>query len=349
MTNKSLIFFETVKSFFTDYLPRQKGLSSCTIESYRTTLNLFLDYWKSKNNCELFELNFESFPPDNLKDFLQHLEEERNCLVSTRNQRLSSLRTFFRYAGRKDIYAAACYNALKLIPAKKTPNNKPVEFFSEKALEAMLKQPDTTTKVGYRDYGFLLTLYDTGGRLAEIISLTQKSLHLDNDSEGSYAELLGKGNKRRKVPLMKKTSEFLRNYIAKMHNGKSNDTPLFFVHHKDGDKPLSEDAVESFVKKYADKAREECPEVPEHMYPHIWRHSRAMHLYRGGMPLTLVAEWLGHVQIHTTVKFYANADTTSKAEAIKNATHKLNPLVNEEVKIEWEEDEELLKKLYGLV
>jgi len=348
MKNKSLVLFGAVKSFLTDYLPNQKGMSPHTIESYRTALNLFLDYWKDKKGCKLYELTFESIPKDCLKDFLQHLEEERGCSVSSRNQRLSALRSFFKYAGRKDLYAAACYTELKSIPLKKNPANKPIEFFSEKALEAILKQPNPKTKIGYRDYGFLLTMYDTGGRVAEIISLTRKSLHLDNDSEGCYVQLLGKGNQKRKVPLMRKTCDFLCSYLEKMHAGKSIDTPLFYVHHRDGDRPLSEDAVEAFVKKYADKARAECPEVPEHMYPHIWRHSRAMHLYRGGMPLTMVAQWLGHAQVNTTVKFYANADTKAKAEAINKATSKLNPMVNEEVKIEWEEDEELLKKLYGL-
>ena len=73
-----------------------------------------------------------------------------------------------------------------------------------------------------------------------------------------------------------------------------------------------------------------------------------MHLYRNGMPLPLVAEWLGHSKMDITRQYYANADTTMKQEAIEKATSKLNPLINGELDIDWEDDEELLKKLYGL-
>lgn len=78
------------------------------------------------------------------------------------------------------------------------------------------------------------------------------------------------------------------------------------------------------------------------------RHSRAMHLYRNGMPLPLVAEWLGHSRMDTTRRFYANADTTMKKEAIDKATSDMNPLYSEEYDIDWADDEELLKRLYCL-
>lgn len=51
------------------------------------------------------------------------------------------------------------------------------------------------------------------------------------------------------------------------------------------------------------RAQETSTDVPEHLYPHMWRHSRAMHLYRNGMPLPLVAEWLGHAKMDTTMCF----------------------------------------------
>ena len=60
----------------------------------------------------------------------------------------------------------------------------------------------------------------------------------------------------------------------------------------------------------------------------MFRHSRAMHLYRNGMPLHLVSECLGHGQINTTKEFYANADIEMKRVAINSATSKLNPLLN---------------------
>ncbi len=73
-----------------------------------------------------------------------------------------------------------------------------------------------------------------------------------------------------------------------------------------------------------------------------------MHLYRNGMPLPLLAEWLGHAKIDTTRQFYANADTTMKKEVIDKATSDMNPIFSDEYDVDWENDEELLKRFYGL-
>ena len=76
----------------------------------------------------------------------------------------------------------------------------------------------------------------------------------------------------------------------------------------------------------------------------MFRHSRAI---RGGMPLALVSEWLGHAQLETTL-IYAQADTNMKLEAIEKATSKSNPLISSDVKPMWHDDETMIKRLYGL-
>lgn len=107
---------------------------------------------------------------------------------------------------------------------------------------------------------------------------------------------------------------------------------------------MSTDAVNLFMKKYGEMARRACPEVPERVHPHQLRHSRAMHLYRAGMPLVLLAEFLGHADVNTT-RIYAWADTEMKRQAIQKVSK-----VTEGDTIEpiWANDEELIKRLYGL-
>ena len=88
-----------------------------------------------------------------------------------------------------------------------------------------------------------------------------------------------------------------------------------------------------------------CVEMPERVHPHQLRHSRAMHLYRSGMPLVLLSEFLGHADVNTT-RVYAWADTEMKRRAIQrvtgtNATKPVEPI--------WENDEQMIKRLYGLV
>lgn len=90
---------------------------------------------------------------------------------------------------------------------------------------------------------------------------------------------------------------------------RSYDDPLFFniVHGKRH--RMSPDNASSFMMRYGKSAKEVCSEVPDRVHPHQLRHSRSIHLYRGGMPmLPLLAEFLGHADIKTT-NVYAYADT----------------------------------------
>ena len=98
---------------------------------------------------------------------------------------------------------------------------------------------------------------------------------------------------------------------------------------------------------YAKKAHMICPEVPEKIHPHIWRHSRAMHLYQHGMDLTTLSQWLGHVNLSTTL-IYAHADTEMKRKAMEEATGDYFPRVSAEKSPYDVNDDAVLKRLYGL-
>ena len=81
---------------------------------------------------------------------------------------------------------------------------------------------------------------------------------------------------------------------------------------------ICDDTVRLIMQKYADLAGAKCQEIPAHVHPHLWRHTRAMHLYQHGMDLTLVSQWLGHTNVETTL-IYAHADTEHKRQAITRA------------------------------
>ena len=102
------------------------------------------------------------------------------------------------------------------------------------------------------------------------------------------------------------------------------------------------------ILMYDTAARLVCPDVPEKVYPHLWRHSRAMHLYQHGMDLTLVSQWLGHAHLETTM-IYAHADTELKRKAIEKATSMQSPLNDKSAVPQFDvSDDEVLKRLYGL-
>lgn len=345
ISRKSRRFFQFIRDFLTIYLPKQKGCSHNTVKAYRNALNLLFVYLKKNENLKLSEVSFGKISRQRVEDYLDWLESVRNCSISTRNHRLSSIRSFYKYAADRDITIAARSIEFENIPIKKTMKGQQVKYFEEDALKSILRQPDTGTKKGIRNLFYLILMYDTAARNQEILDLKVNDIHVS--AKESYVVISGKGRKTRIVPLMQKTIEHYNNYLRIYHDGKISDDLLFYVVQKGRRQVMSCDNVEKFIKKYGKTARKQNSKVPENLHPHLFRHSRAMHLYRGGMPLPLLSEWLGHAQLETTM-IYAYADTKMKRDAIEKATSSISPLKHGQTVTSWQDDDELIKRLYGL-
>ncbi len=106
---------------------------------------------------------------------------------------------------------------------------------------------------------------------------------------------------------------------------------------------MSDDNVARFLKLYAALAHKQNPHVPENVHPHMIRHSRAMHLYQGGMPLSVLSEFLGHENPETTLT-YAYADTEMKRQAVEKASETL-PLPDIEAELPSWEDADIIGRL----
>lgn len=341
MNKESKTLYEKIRLFLTVYMPRQRGLSEHTVRSYKQGINQFLIFICSKYNIRYDEISFYHWNTTTINEFLVYLENERNVSPSSRNQRLFALRSFLKYAGISDPeLTSLSIQASGIPPAKE--KKKPVPFLNEIAMETLLRQPDITTKTGFRNMCFMVMMYDTAARDCEMLNLRLESLDLNGSCP--KVRLEGKGNKVREVPLMKKTVSHLKRYLQSFHSSESKGTDWLFYTVSHGQKTkMSDDNVARFLKKYSVMAKKECPEITNFVTPHQFRHSRAMHLYRHGMPLQLLAEFMGHASIIST-QVYAYADTEMKRKAIEKYQGKQE----EESLPEWRNDEELIRKLYGL-
>jgi len=339
--------FRLIRDYLTVYLPEQKYCSQNTVKSYRETLNILLDYITKEKKIPLERVTFSLLNHLMITDFLDWLEKERKCSISTRNHRLSCIRSFFKYAGNMDPVLLACRNDLQKIPLKKNTKSKVVEFMSEKALKAVFAQPDTETKNGIRDLFFMILMYDTAARNMELLDFKVKDFSVNAKTPCVY--LTGKGRKKRVVPVMQKTVEHFQKYKGIFHGTQEYDPDqyLFYTTRHGSKQQMSDDNVARFMNNYGLSAKAICNEVPVKVHPHMLRRTRAMHLYRGGMPLPLLSEWLGHENLETTL-IYAYADTEMKRKAIQKATGTNNPLNDENIQACWEDNEELIRKLYGL-
>ena len=338
-------FFNTVRSYLLEYLPHQKCRSENTVKAHKNALNLFVSYLRAERRMKVSNIMFSALDKQLVIDFLNWLTETRGCSLSSRNQRLSILRTFFEYAGQLDCTQIALEISIKKIPVASHPKTI-VDFLSDNALKALLAQPSTTKLNGVRDRVFMSVMYDTAARCSELLNMRISDIRIGVTHPVAY--LRGKGNKIRSVPLMPKTVEHLKQYLQIFHpNAESNsDDYLFFATTHGNRHRLSPDAAAQFMKKYGEKAREVCPEVPARVHPHQLRHTRAIHLYRDGVPLVLVGEYLGHVNPDTT-RIYAYADTEMKRKALEKSDERRFSMI--EIVPLWHDNEDMILKLSGLM
>jgi len=347
MKSRDISLFPLIHDYLKIYLPKQRNVSPNTLRSYQKSLEELLDFVKDREQIPLGQITFEYLTADMILSFLEYLEIDKACSISTQNTRFAAIRAFMEYAADYDVALVANLNKLKKVPFRKSDSKVLVDYISMAAITAIIEQPDTSTQKGLRDQFFMILLYDTGARVQEILDIKLCDLQLGRLPK---VTLLGKGRKTRVVPLMEKTVQHLKKYLLVFHadSAPAADLPLFYSVTHSERHPLTPRMTQYILQKYGEQARKICQEVPPNVHPHLFRHSRAMHLYQEGMDLTLVSQWLGHSQLETT-QIYAHADTEHKRRAIANATPKDNPLYSRLNSARYTvTDEDILKKLTGL-
>ena len=330
-----------LSSFLGKYLPGQKNASPNTIESYAVTFKLFLIYCQEKKKVKPEHLTLSSIDRDTVIGFLDWVEEERGCTISTRNQRLVPLHSFFRYVQKQSPQNLYEIQKILNIPNKRG-SKKIVPFLSGDEMKILLDQPNTTNKEGTRDLVLLVVLYDTAARVQELIDLKIKDIRISNPS---VVTLTGKGNKRRQVPIMDKTKRLLENYINNLRGNDaiSKGDSYLFVNQKK--QKLSRWGISYIIGKYV-KLAEKDPKfsVAFPVTPHVFRHSKSVHLLQSGVNLIYIRDFLGHCDCSTT-EIYARADTEMKRKAIEAAYSDVLPIKDFPM---WTEDTDLMMFLNSL-
>ncbi|ETR73556.1 MAG: phage-specific recombinase/integrase XerD [Candidatus Magnetoglobus multicellularis str. Araruama] len=306
-------FAKHLTEFLSVYLSRQKNASKNTIASYRDTFKLLIRYCLDQKGIPVEKLNMSMLTHEIITDFLEWLEDERKCCIATRNQRLAAIHSFFRYTQYEDPTGILHFQKVIAIPVKKAP--KPlVPYLTSETMKLLLSQPDKTTVKGRRDLTLLSVLYDSGCRVQELINLNVRDVVLENPA---VLILTGKGNKLRRVPLMKNTLVLLQYYLQEHFLDKDwkKDYPLFINKQH---KKLTKEGIAYIISKYVASARKLSSSMPQKVTPHMVRHSKAMHLLQAGVSLIYIRDFLGHEGIRTT-EIYAKCDSELKRQAIEKA------------------------------
>jgi len=186
--------------------------------------------------------------------FLDHVERDRGCSARSRNIRLAAIRSFFRLVALRVPDYLGQVTRVMAIPVKRC-DKRLVGYLSRDVVKALLAAPNRTTWSGRRDHALLLTLYNSGARVSEIIALRREQVQLDA-ATGAHLELHGKGRKDRVVPLWAETARVLRAWFREQGD---QDGDVAFPNARS--RALSRDGVDHLLRRAVASAVAACPSL----------------------------------------------------------------------------------------
>ena len=304
-------FARLMSDYFVKYLAGQKGSGSNTMKTYRDTFVQLLEFMDEKKHIRADCIEVDSFSYDIINEFLEYLEKEKRVSISTRNNRLAAIRSFFKYTGYHEPKYLNISTSIREISKKKTEGRQ-MNYLSVNAMEHFLNSFDKTDHKELRCFCIVLLLYESGARVTELCNVRRYDLHL----EKPYTMILhGKGDKIRSVPLDGLVADVISNYIQK-YRVDDNDF-LFFNTRRER---LTREGVNYIVHKYFERARlKEASIYPAAISAHCLRHTKAMHLLENGVNLIYIRDLLGHTSV-TTTEIYSKANPEVKRKHIEDAS-----------------------------
>lgn len=310
---KESTFAVLLESFFTDRLMKQKGASSNTIASYRDSFRLLFEFAQKQLKKSPTGLTIDDLDAPFIGAFLNYLENNRKNGHSSRNLRLSAMRSFFKYVAMEEPSKVAHVERILAIP-KKRERRALIDYLTRLEINALLAEPDKKKWAGRRDYAMLMLTIQTGLRVSELINLQCQNVNLDT---GAHVRCHGKGRKDRCTPLTKKTVKVMKAWTNEQCESSSD---VLFPNARG--KALSPDGVQYILSKHIKAAQKNCPSLTKkRISPHTLRHTAAMELLQAGVDRSMIAIWLGHESPETT-QIYLKANLALKEKILK----KMSPL-----------------------
>ena len=289
MTNSSDWFSDVVKNFVT-YLEIEKNRSPNTVRTYKTDLELFLEFASATGikNLDSLELNtFRLWLAD---------QKKKGSSNSTISRRSSTVRVFSTWAFQKGLIKTD--PAVRLI-SPKVNRTLPNVLAQKQASNLMqtasnLDDEENSVTIRMRDHAVLEVLYSSGIRVSELTGLDIKDL----DFTRCTMRVIGKGNKERVVPFGQPAKEAIQTYLTKARAELANEISGNALFLGTRGKRLDTRQVRRILTNAIARV-----EGLVNVSPHDLRHSAATHMLEGGADLRIVQELLGHSSLATTQKY----------------------------------------------
>ncbi len=266
---------------FLDYLRRELNRSQRTVDSYGEDLRAFETYFQNLSDS----LSWETVDSDVIRNWMEHMVDKGNKATSV-SRRLSALRTFYRYALTRHLVDSDPAHKVRC-PKKEKPLP---QFLKEKEMDDLLdrqKWGDDYKSVLSRT--IIMTFYETGVRLSELLGLDDKSVDFVN----RVLRVTGKGDKQRVIPFGDELSESLTDYIKLRNATVDAKSSALFLSVKG--KRMNANAVRDIVKAGLTRVSS-----LKKRSPHVLRHTFATAMLNHDAGIESLKKLLGHAKLSTT-------------------------------------------------
>lgn len=286
---------------FLNYLQFEQNRSELTVKSYASDLKAFETYFKSLDS----HLSWESIDSDIIRDWMESMMDKGNT-ASSIDRRLSAVRSLYRYALSRKLVEKDPSRGIEG-PKRKKPLP---QFLKESEINRLLDSPHWGSQYKeVRDRTIIMTFYETGIRLSELISLNDSSV----DFSSGTIRVTGKRNKQRDIPIGEELSTTLKRYISQRDKEITRMSEALFL--TLGGERMNAASVRKDVKKYLSMV---C--TLKKRTPHVLRHTFATAMLNHEAGLESVKELLGHESLSTTEIY-----THTTFEQLKKVYTKAHP------------------------
>lgn len=282
-------YFKLRDEFLT-HLNLAKGVSEHTLRGYRLDLTSFLNF-----------AGDEKIDKRIIRRFLA-LERENGASTRTILRRISSLRSFFKFAIRENWVDE---NPMEEIDSPKKEKRLPSSIAYDQ-VELLIGQPDTSNYLGFRDRAIMELFYSSGLRLSEVANLNRR----DFDPKNQILNIFGKGKKQRQSPITKTAADWVSQYLSHPERDEKDSEAIFLNR---WGKRISARSIDRNFALYL-----KASGLSIRITPHTIRHTIATHWLENGMDLKTIQMLLGHTSL-TTTTIYTHVSSKLKREVYDKA------------------------------
>jgi integrase/recombinase XerC len=301
-----------VLKIYREYLQEEKRYSLHTIENYLRTLEQFSQFLDRSGHKNLLQASAQD-----IGSFFVYLKAQRRLKRISQVNRLSALRTFYRFLRRRSLIV---HNPCDGVSTVKIEKKLPL-FLTINEMERILgyleeKARHSPDFISLRNLALFELLYSSGLRVGEITQLTYRNFDFAN----RMVKVRGKGGKERVVPFNEKAKESLLRYLELYPDAPGSGNDKLFLNHCG--KPLTPRGIRKILEGIVRELH-----IEKKVSPHVFRHSFATHLLAGQAELRIVQEALGHSSLSTT-QIYTHLDW-ERMKAVYEKAHPHSKKVKE--------------------